>query len=84
MTAEEYSKQKEKEACCGTEFCTNEIAKAFNDGMEEMKQRLMKDAMDGVVFTKLDDGSIMVRTHYFKSDKIDYLDEVKLIIIKEE
>lgn len=53
-------------------------------GMEKMKEEMMKDAVDGVVFTKLDDGSIMVRTHYFKSDKIDYLDEVKLIIIKEE
>ena len=53
-------------------------------GMEKMKEEMMKDVVDGVVFTKLDDGSIMVRTHYFKSDKIDYLDEVKLIIIKEE
>jgi len=56
----------------------------FKAGAQWQKEQLMKDAVDGVVFTELDDGSIMVRTHYFKSDKIDYLDEVKLIIIKEE
>lgn len=62
----------------------DEVETAVKLGAQWQKQQLMKDAVDGVVFTKLDDGSIMVRTHYFKSDKIDYLDEVKLIIIKEE
>jgi hypothetical protein len=53
-------------------------------GMEKMKEQMMKEAVDGTVFTQLEDGEIMVRSHYFKSEKFNYLDEVKLIIIKEE
>ena len=51
-------------------------------GMEKMKEQMMKEAVDGTVFTQLEDGEIMVRSHYFKSEKFNYLDEVKLIIIK--
>ena len=51
-------------------------------GMEKMKEEMMKEAVDGTVFTQLEDGEIMVRSHYFKSEKFNYLDEVKLIIIK--
>ena len=54
MTAEEYSKEKEKEAGCGTEFTTHELAEAFHAGMLEMKQQLMAKAI--YVEVKVDAG----------------------------
>lgn len=80
MTAEEYSKQKEKEAYCGTEFCTSEIAKSFNDGMEEMKQQLMENAVEAVIHPY--DGEIWVDKDLLSI--YNDLQRVKLIIIEEE
>jgi hypothetical protein len=53
MTAEEYSQQKEKQAGCGIEFTTAEIEAAFNAGMLEMKQQMIKEALDAVVHKSL-------------------------------
>ena len=85
MTAEEYSKEKEKEAGCGTEFTTHELAKAFHAGMLEMKQQMMKDAVECDIavaydnsyggYTQLVDSKIPLATFGYK---------VKLIIIKED
>lgn len=55
----------------------------FAQGRESMREQMMKDAVDGTVFAKLNNGEIMVRSGYFKSDWLNYLDIVKLIIIKD-
>ena len=57
----------------------------FAKGRESMKQQMMKGAVDGLVYAQLaTSGKIMIRSNYFKSETLDYLDNVKLIIIKED
>lgn len=57
----------------------------FAKGRESMKQQMMKGAVDGLVYAQLTtSGEIMIRSNYFKSETLDYLDNVKLIIIKED
>jgi hypothetical protein len=57
----------------------------FAKGRESMKQQMMKDTVDGLVYAQLTtSGEIMIRSNYFKSETLDYLDNVKLIIIKED
>lgn len=57
----------------------------FAKGRESMKQQMMKGAVGGLVYAQLTtSGEIMIRSNYFKSETLDYLDNVKLIIIKED
>lgn len=53
-------------------------------GTNEYKKQLMKDAVKGTVFSTLEDGKIMVRSHYFNSDNLHYGEKIKLIVIKED
>lgn len=58
---------------------------AIEYGMNLQKEQMIKDAVDGLVYAQLTtSGEIMIRSNYFKSETLDYLDNVKLIIIKED
>lgn len=85
--------QTEQEANIEQDFVIEIIKKehrqpTYNDaikyGMKLQREQMMKDAVDGLIFAKLEDGSIMARSNYFKSGIINYLDNVKLIIVKED
>lgn len=85
--------QTEQEANIEQDFVIEIIKKehrqpTYNDaikyGMKLQREQMMKEAVDGLIFAKLEDGSIMARSHYFKSGIINYLDNVKLIIVKED
>lgn len=57
----------------------------FKAGAKWIRDKMMKDAVDGLVYAQLTtSGEIMVRSNYFKSATLNYLDIVKLIIIKED
>jgi hypothetical protein len=59
--------------------------KFFKAGAKWQCEQMMKDAVDGLVYAQLTtSGEIMIRSNYFKSETLDYLDNVKLIIIKED
>lgn len=83
MTAEEYSKQKAQEAGCGVEFTTNELADAFNAGMQEMRDRLMKDAAKVSICIPYENryGGY---TQLVDTDRILPIGEHIVIVIKEE
>jgi len=69
---------------------SEEQMKVCNKDFESyMKENSMTDkeiikTVDGIVFAQLEEGEIMVRSHYFKSESLKYLDEVKMIIVKED
>lgn len=52
---------------------------------DKEKQNLIGDALEkeAIKYAKMTNGEIMVRSNYFQSYKLEYLDKVKLIIIKE-
>lgn len=63
----------------------NSFLEIFKAGARWQCKQMMKDAVDGLVYAQLTiSGEIMIRSNYFKSETLDYLDEVKLIIIKED
>ena len=57
----------------------------FKAGAKWQREQMMKDAVNGLVYAQLTtSGEIMIRSNYFKSETLNYLDNVKLIIIKED
>lgn len=60
-------------------------AESFKAGAKWQREQMMKNAVNGLVYAQLTtSGEIMIRSNYFKSETLNYLDNVKLIIIKED
>lgn len=82
MTGEEYFKKQRQ-----FHFEGYDIEKAFNAGMQEMREQMMKDAVDGIVAESAGaNGWVNVMTGFVRSKDVEVMfgDKVKLIIIKEE
>jgi hypothetical protein len=81
-SAEEYAQEKEKEAGCGTEFTTHELAEAFHAGKLEMKKQLMACSGTGTVWRN-EAGFLYVPVFIGLRDKKPG-DKVRVAIIKED